>query len=168
MLGPTSIHVPCTFARGSNRWTMAAQHTSRPRPGASFCLMDFLSGSTPPISSKRKQLPSNPRKKKFENAEKKKFEPKMNLFFWTFFLTSFLAVIERCTKSIFLFFSFPCPEGRFCCSSEPALVLVYVASPSVRCIVIIEKQSTQQHNTCDGGPSTSTYDQPTNKPLRVG
>ena len=28
VLRPTSIHDSCTFARGSNRWTMAAQHTS--------------------------------------------------------------------------------------------------------------------------------------------
>ena len=42
---------------------MAAQHTSRPRPGTSFRLINFLSGSTPPKSAKRKRLPSNPRKK---------------------------------------------------------------------------------------------------------
>ena len=43
VLSPTSIHDSCTFARGSNRWTMAAQHTSRPRPGTTFCLIYFLS-----------------------------------------------------------------------------------------------------------------------------
>ena len=42
---------------------MAAHHTSRPRPGTSFCLINFLSGSTPPTSAKRKRLPSSPRKK---------------------------------------------------------------------------------------------------------
>ena len=44
------------------------------------------------------------------------------------------------------------------------IILIYVASRRVRSIVIIEKQSTQQRNTCDDGPSTSTYDQPTTNP----
>ena len=42
--------------------------------------------------------------------------------FQLFIKTSFLAVLERCTKSFFLFFSVPCPEGRFGFSSEPATV----------------------------------------------
>ena len=69
VLDPTSIHDSCTLARGSNGWTMAAQRTSRPRPGTSFCLINFLSGSTPPESAKRKRLPSSPRKKKVRAEE---------------------------------------------------------------------------------------------------
>ena len=53
-------------------------------------------------------------------------------------------------------------------NQQVRMVLIYVASRRVRSIVIIEKQSTQQHNTCDYGPSTSTYDPPTTNPLRVG
>ena len=48
------------------------------------------------------------------------------------------------------------------------IMLLYVASRRVRSIIIIEKQSTQQRNTCDDGPSTSTCDQPTTNLLRVG
>ena len=48
------------------------------------------------------------------------------------------------------------------------IIVLYVASRRVRSsIVIIEKHSTQQYNTCDDGPYTSTYDQPTTNPLRV-
>ena len=118
VLGPTSIHDSCTFARGSNRWTMAAQHTSRPRPGTSFCLINFLSGSTPPKSAKRKRLPSSPRKTKFENAEKKKVRAEEELFFLK--KNVFSGRFRTMYEVIFLF-SFPCPEGRFGFSSEPAL-----------------------------------------------
>ena len=31
------------------------------------------------------------------------------------------------------------------------IILIYVASRLVRSMVIIEKQSTEQHNTCDDG-----------------
>ena len=90
VLGPTSIHDSCTFARGSTRWTMAAQRTSRPRPGTSFSLINFPSGFTPPKSAKRKRLPSSPRRKKFENAEKKKrFSRRGTLFISDIFLNVF-------------------------------------------------------------------------------
>ena len=48
------------------------------------------------------------------------------------------------------------------------IIVLYVASRRVRSIVIMEKQNSEQHNTCDDGPSTSTYDQPKTNPLRVG
>ena len=96
------------------------KHTSRPRPGTSFCLINFLSGSTPPKSAKRKRLPSSPRKSSRMRRTKKVRAEEELFFFFFFFSTSVLAVLGRCTKSIFLFFSFPCPEGRFDFSSEPA------------------------------------------------
>ena len=121
-----------TFARGSNRWTMAAQHTSRPRPGTSFCLINFLSGSTPPKSAKRKRLPSSPRKKKFENAEKKSSSRRGTFsFFFNFFSNVFFGRFRTVYEIIFLFFSFPCPEGRFGFSSEPALLPLFLISKNV-------------------------------------
>ena len=60
VLGPTSIHDTCAFARGGDRWTMAVQHTSRRRPGTGVSLVKFLSASTPSKSAKRNRLPSSP------------------------------------------------------------------------------------------------------------
>ena len=48
------------------------------------------------------------------------------------------------------------------------IIVLYVTSLCVCSIVITEKHSTQQNNTCDDGPSTSANDQPTTNPLRVG
>ena len=59
-------------------------------------------------------------------------------------------------------------EGLLAYVLIKVIIVLYVASRRVRSIVIIEKQSTQQHNTCDDGPSTWTYDQPTTNPLRAG
>ena len=100
VLDPTSIHDSCTFARGINHWTMAAQHTSRPRPGSRFCLINFLSGSTPPKSAKRKRLPSSPSKKKSSSRR--------GTFFFTFFKTSFWPFLHDVrSQNFFLFFSMP-------------------------------------------------------------
>ena len=81
---------------------VATLHTSRPRAGTTFCLTNFLSGSTPPKSTKRKRLPRSARKKKFGNAAKKKVRAEGQLFcFGRLCLTSYLVVSERSAKSIF-------------------------------------------------------------------
>ena len=59
-------------------------------------------------------------------------------------------------------------EGLLIYVLTKVIIVLYIASRRVRSIVIIEEHSTQQHNTCDDGPSTSTNDQPTTNPLRVG
>ena len=80
---------------------MAAQHTSRPRPGTSFCLINFLSGSTPPKSAVESE------KKKLENAEKKKVRAEEELFFFGHFLNVFFGRFRTMYEVNFLFFSMP-------------------------------------------------------------
>ena len=65
---------------------MAAEHTLRPRPGTSFCMINFLGGSIPPNSAKRNRLARWPQKKKFGNAAKKKVRAEEELFFFARFL----------------------------------------------------------------------------------
>ena len=63
--------------------------------------------------------------------KKVRAEEELFLFFLTFFQTSFLAGFRTVYEIIFLFFSFPCPEGRFGFSSEPALLPLFLISKNV-------------------------------------
>ena len=84
MLVRTGIHDKKALARYRNsralRPSMRPIH-SRDLPNVGIGLTNFLSGSTPPKSAKRKRLEQRPKRKKFGNAAKKKISSKGKFFF---------------------------------------------------------------------------------------
>ena len=103
-LSPTNMNDAFTFARGGNRWAVATPYTSRASAGTSFCLTNFLSGFTPPKSTKRKRLSRRARKKKSGMRQKGNF----------FFLPSFFFRVFGRFRTIceVVFFCFHARRGK--------------------------------------------------------
>ena len=94
---------------------------TRPRPGTSFCLINFLSGSTPANSDKRNRLARWPQNKKFGNAAKKKVRAEEDFFFFSAcFLDVVFGRFESEPRSQIFTFLLPSPETPFSFSAEPA------------------------------------------------
>ena len=85
----TSKHDVIALAAFRNSWALRPSLRpthSRALPDVRFCLINFLSGSTPPKSAKRSRLTQGPPPKKFGNAAKKKIRGEGELFWGgTFF-----------------------------------------------------------------------------------
>ena len=96
----TSKHDVIALAAFRNSWalrpSLRSTH-SRALPDVRFCLINFLSGSTPPKSAKRSRLTQDPPPKKFENSAKKQFGAKGNFCF----LGPFLNIIFECFGTIY-------------------------------------------------------------------
>ena len=91
-------------------------------PGSRFCLNNFLSGLTPPNSTKRKRLPPCPRRKKFGNAE---YKINLTRREYNFFGTISSNVVFGCLKKAnhevdFGFFLIQSSEEKSISRSEPA------------------------------------------------